>query len=202
MSWCASEYTSEPVPGQGRACQFSIYTGEAYRRQGFATLVASATVESSLAHGIERIGWLCWDSNTASAATARRLGFELAIDHPVYNGCFNQFDNLLLQAYYHSQAQRLPEALPRWEKAFEMWEAKHPDAVASPHCTAHPDTVGWCYFVAARVRAGWGEGQKALAHLNKAIDNGWRHIERLQEDRELAGLHDTAAWDALLDRLA
>jgi RimJ/RimL family protein N-acetyltransferase len=200
VSWCASEYTSEPVPGQGKACNLGIYTVEAHRRRGFATLVASATVKSCLARGIERIGWQCWARNVASAATAERVGFELVADHPVYNGCFNQFDNLLLQAYYHSQADRLPVALQRWEAAFEMWETGHPDAVASPHCTAHPDTVGWCYYAAARVRAGWGEAHKALAHLNKAVDNGWKHSERLQRDQELAVLHETAGWDALLDR--
>jgi GNAT superfamily N-acetyltransferase len=201
VSWCVSEYTCEPVPGEGRACQVGIYTREGYRRRGFATLVASATVERCLAEGIERIGWHCWGRNVASAATAERVGFELAVDRPVYNGCFNPFDNLMLQAYYHSQAGRMPAAVTRWEKAFEMWEARDPDAVGSPHCSAYPDTVGWCYYAAARARAQWGERDAALGHLNKAVDNGWKDAERLRADRELAGLHGTAGWDTLLDRL-
>jgi len=201
VAWCASEYTCEPFPGQGRACHVGLYTREGYRRRGFATLVAAATVEACLAQGIEWIGWHCWENNLASAATAERVGFELAVDRPVYNGCFNSFDNFMLQAYYHSQAGRLPEAVARWERAFEMWEARAPDAVASPHCRAYPETVGGCYYAAARARAGWGEGAAALRHLNRATDNGWRDLQRLLEDPELAELHGTPGWQALLDRL-
>jgi GNAT superfamily N-acetyltransferase len=201
VAWCASEYTCEPLPGGGSACHVGIYTRAAYRRRGLGTLVAAATVEACLAQGIEWIGWHCWERNAASAATAERVGFQLAVDRPVYNGCFNPFDNLLLQAYYHSQAGRLPQAVNCWEQAFEMWEARDPDALASTHCRAHPETVGGCYYAAGRARAGWGEGETALRHLNRAIDNGWQDVERLLEDSELAGLHGTAGWEELLDRL-
>lgn len=200
-SWCTSEHTSEPVPGKGRACHVGIYTSEGYRRRGLATLAASATVEHCLAQGIKWVGWHCWERNVASAATAERVGFELAANHPVYNGNFNQFDNLLLQAYYHSQDRRMPEAVMRWEKAFEMWEARDPEAVSSPHCSAHPGTVGWCYYAAGQERAQWGDQDAALEHLNKAIANGWKDTERLQEDPQLAGLHGTAGWTALLAKL-
>ena len=33
---------------------------------------------------------------------------------------------------------------------------------------------------AARARAGWGDADVALAHLHKAIDNGWDDAERLR----------------------
>lgn len=201
VSWCASEYTGEPIPGAGKMCHVGIYTREAYRRQGFATLVASATVESCLENGIKHIGWHCWEANAASAATAQKVGFELLRDLPVYNGCWNPFDNLLLQAHYHSQANRMPEAVACWERAFEMWEAQDPEALAAPHVNAHPDTVAWCYYAAGRARAQWGEVDAALAHLHKAVDNGWRDGDRLREDEKLAGLHGTPGWNKLLSRL-
>ena len=201
VSWCATEYTCEPVPGTGRMCHLGIYTREGYRRRGFATRVATATVEHCLASGIEQVGWHCWASNEASAATARRVGFDLAAEQVVYNGCYNPFDNLLLQAHYHARANRPQEALARWERAFAMWEAQDPEAVGSPHCQANPDTVGWCYYAAARVRAGQGQQEAALSHLHRALDNGWADVERLRGDDRLAGLRGSPGWDALLARL-
>ena len=201
VGWCTSEYTGQPFPEDGPECQVGIYVCEAYRRRGFGTLAARATVEACLANGIQRIGWHCWEANAASAATAERVGFQLAIEHPVYNGCFNQFDNLLLQAHYHAQSNRLDGAVNRWEEAFALWEAGDSEAIASPHCSAYPDTVSWCYYAAGRTRAQRGEQELALRHLNKAIDNGWRDIQRLLEDEQLSGLNGTAGWRALLARL-
>jgi GNAT superfamily N-acetyltransferase len=201
VGWCASEYTCRPVPGGPRACEAGIQTREPYRRQGFATLTAAATVERCLEAGIEQIGWHCWDSNLGSAATARKVGFELADVQPVWNACFNTFDNWLLQAHYHNQAGRSQEALERWERAFEMWEGKYPEAVASPHMRAHPDTIGWCYYAAGQVRAQMGDGDVALSHLNRALDEGWRDVETLRQDEALAGLQGLPGWKALLARL-
>jgi RimJ/RimL family protein N-acetyltransferase len=201
VSWCVSEYRNQPFSGGGQECQVSIYTCEAYRRRGFGTLVARATVEACLEAGIKRIGWHCWDRNVASAATAESVGFTLAYDRPVYSGCFNQFDNLLLQAYYLSEADRPHQAITRWEEAFALWEAGDPDALRSPHCRAFPDTVAWCYYSAGRTRAGWGDYEAALSHLNKAVDNGWRDAQHLVNDEQLLDLQDTAGWHALLQKI-
>jgi RimJ/RimL family protein N-acetyltransferase len=200
-SWCASEYTCRLEPDSVRACEVGIYTREGYRRQGFATLAASATVECCLAEGIERIGWHCWASNRGSAATARKVGFELADEQPVWNACFNAFDNWLLQAHYYNQAGRVEEAVERWEQAFEMWEEQHPEAVASPHLRENPDTVRWCYCAAGRAWAQLGDPDAAFRNLNRAVDEGWRDVDRLRGDEGLTGLHGTPEWSALLQRL-
>jgi hypothetical protein len=92
------------------------------------------------------------------------------------------------------------EALVRWEQAFAMWEDKHPEAVDSPHLRHHPDTVRWCSYAAGRARAQLGDPEAALRHLNRALDEGWRDVERLREDEALAGLRGTPGWDALLQR--
>ena len=201
VSWCASEHTCRPDPGGERACEVGIYTREGYRRQGFATLVATATVERCLVEGIARIGWHCWASNLASQATARTVGFEQADEQPVWNACFNAFDNLLLQAHYHRQAGQAEEALARWERAFEMWEDRHPEAIASPHLRDEPEAIGWCYYAAGRTRAGLGDPQAALRHLNRAVDEGWRDASRLYADEEWGGLRGTPGWEALLARI-
>jgi len=201
VAWCASEHTCQPVPGGPRACEVGIYTREGYRRQGFATLVAAATVERCLAQGIEQLGWHCWDSNLGSAATALKVGFELSDVQPVWNACFNTFDNWMLQAHYHNQAGRSAEALGCWERAFEMWEARHPDAVASPHMRGHPDTIGWCYYAAARARSQLGDEAAALRYLNRALDEGWHDAVSLREDATLAQVRELPGWEALATRL-
>jgi RimJ/RimL family protein N-acetyltransferase len=201
VSWCTSEYTCRPVPGGARACELGIQTREDYRRQGFATLVAAATVERCLEEGIQQIGWHCWDSNLGSAATARKVGFELSDRQPVWNACFNAFDNWMLQAHYHNQAGRTGEALACWERAFEMWEGQHRDAIASPHMRAHPDTIAWCYYAAAKAHVQVGDTNVALGYLNKALDAGWHDAVHLVEDEALVGLRHLPGWSALVARL-
>ena len=197
VSWCASEFTSLPA----RACEVGIYTSEAYRRQGFATLTAAATVERCLERGIEHIGWHCWSRNVASAATARKVGFELVAEHRVYNACFNRFDNHLLQAHYHRQADQVREALAAWEQGFAMWEAGDREARCSPHFAQHTDAIGWCYYAAGRVRAQLGEPHAALRYLHKAIDNRWADAERLARDEALVTLRQAPGWEALRARI-
>jgi tetratricopeptide (TPR) repeat protein len=152
--------------------------------------------------GIERIGWPGWEHNAASAATACKAGFELSAEYVVHNACFNRFDNLLLQAHYHSQAARPREALDAWERAFAMWEARHPEALSAPHVRAYPETIPWCYYAAGRAWARLGDGEAALRNLSKAIDNGWRDVGRLAGDEDLASLRDRRDWAALLSRIS
>ena len=68
--------------GLGRL-EISISTAEGYRRQGLATLTASAFIEACLERGLQP-NWECWWTNGPSTALAERLGFEQGIDHPVY----------------------------------------------------------------------------------------------------------------------
>jgi hypothetical protein len=82
-----------------------------------------------------------------------------------------------------------------------MWEDKHPDAVASPHMRAHPETIGWCYFAAARVRAQRGDGEAALGHLHRALDEGWQDQEQLRQDEGLEELRGLQGWKKLAARL-
>ncbi len=57
-----------------RHALITIDTAPAYRRRGFATLVAARFIEHCLDHNLLPI-WDCDDFNAASAATARKLGF-------------------------------------------------------------------------------------------------------------------------------
>lgn len=84
VGWCLSEYNSE------NECEVGIETVEAYRRQGIATLTASALIEHALAQDMTRIGWHCWADNKGSIATARKAGLEKVTDYPVYYARFKE----------------------------------------------------------------------------------------------------------------
>lgn len=78
VGWCLSEYNC------GNRCEVGIETVEGYRRQGVATLTASALIELALSRDIPRIGWHCWADNEGSIATAKKVGFEKVRDYSVY----------------------------------------------------------------------------------------------------------------------
>lgn len=76
--WCLSEYNCQA------GCEIGIETRPNYRKRGLATLMTLAFVEMAQAHGINHIGWDCWKENIPSSATAKKAGFYLAHDYPVY----------------------------------------------------------------------------------------------------------------------
>jgi len=76
--WCLSEYN------YADRCEIGIETGEAYRRQGFGTVMTHAMVERARAHGVRQVGWHCRTDNRPSAATALKAGFRYVCDYPAY----------------------------------------------------------------------------------------------------------------------
>lgn len=79
VGWCTAEYVSA---GQ---CGIGIETVEAYQRQGFAALTASAFAEHALAHGITA-HWDTWKQNSPSVTTAEKVGFTKVEDYTIYFG--------------------------------------------------------------------------------------------------------------------
>jgi len=68
-SWCLSVYVSETN------CEFGVATVPEHRRQGLATLAASACVEYCEENELTP-HWHCWNDNKGSIAVAERIGFE------------------------------------------------------------------------------------------------------------------------------
>jgi GNAT superfamily N-acetyltransferase len=77
VGWCLAEYHYQS------RYELGIGTIQAYQRQGIATHVASAVIKRAFAEGATEIGWDCWASNSASVATAVKLGFQKEHDYPV-----------------------------------------------------------------------------------------------------------------------
>lgn len=70
VGWCLSEYNIND------RCEIGIAVFEPHQRQGVATALTRAFLAEAYARGYRRVGWDCWESNAASAATARKAGFE------------------------------------------------------------------------------------------------------------------------------
>jgi RimJ/RimL family protein N-acetyltransferase len=81
VGWCTAEYVSRDQ------CGIGIETVEAYGRQGFATLTASAFVDHCAAHSIIP-HWDSWKNNLPSVRVAEKLGFQKALDYSVFFGKF------------------------------------------------------------------------------------------------------------------
>jgi GNAT superfamily N-acetyltransferase len=76
---CTAEYVSADK------CGIGIATAEPYRRQGFATLTASAFLEYCLDQLLVPY-WDAWARNTASVATAEKLGLRKVQEHWAFVG--------------------------------------------------------------------------------------------------------------------
>ena len=76
VGWCMSEYNV------GRRCEIGIATAPKHQRKGIATLVTERFLAAAHRRGYTRVGWDCWSRNEASAATARKAGFNLIEEYP------------------------------------------------------------------------------------------------------------------------
>ena len=65
----------------GGEAEIDIFTEEAYRGRGLATLAACAFIEECQSRGLVPI-WSCWPEREASWALALKLGFEECPDAP------------------------------------------------------------------------------------------------------------------------
>lgn len=166
VSWCLANCIS------GYRCEIGIHTDEAYRKQGFATLVAAATVEHCLANSLFEIGWHCWSINVASAATAEAVGFIKALEHPVVRIWFNAFDNLLANGNFHLLHRRYGEAASCYEKAFAEFEGGVNKDVLDSQLFANKTDRMRYYQQAACAHALAGDPVAADRNLEKAYELG------------------------------
>lgn len=69
------------VDGVGDA---GLFTAEAYRRRGLATVTTAAAVDHGLSNGLSAVSWTCAEDNVGSIRTAEKLGFERGDDYTMY----------------------------------------------------------------------------------------------------------------------
>jgi GNAT superfamily N-acetyltransferase len=176
--WCLSEYNT------GSRCDIGIATFEPHRRQGLATAMGLALLDHAASQGFTQIGWHCYASNVASAATAHKLGFSRRVEYPVRLAYFDVTTNHAVHGNIAFQQGEYDEAGTRYKEAMAPGEAPV-----------------WVYWNAACASALLGHRTAALEYLDQAIDRGFDDRERLLASEHLTSLHDTEGWQDLKRRL-
>jgi RimJ/RimL family protein N-acetyltransferase len=141
-----------------------IFTVRTFRQQGLATITAAAPLTHAFATGLSAVHWSCADGNLGSLRTAERLGLERRADYVMYCFAFDAAHHLAQSAHYHLQQKAYRVSAQLYEKMFAM-------AVESPY---------WAHHDAARVYAGLGMLEEALAHLRVAAETVWRNVDETE----------------------
>jgi RimJ/RimL family protein N-acetyltransferase len=191
VSWSIADCVS------GDACEIGIHTREDYRRQGLATLTAAAAVDHSLSSGFRQVGWHCDEYNLGSIGVAEKVGFKLERKYVQYYACANEAHHLEETAQAHFRAKRYREAIESYEKFF----ATPPEELPKWFREMLPQELGTHYFRVALAKASIGESDDVLKYLEKAVDNGWLHIDFLKGRKEFESLHGKSKWSYILEKI-
>jgi RimJ/RimL family protein N-acetyltransferase len=191
VSWSLADCVS------GNACEIGIHTHEDYRRQGLASLTATAAVDYSLSSGLKHVGWHCDEYNLPSIKTAEKVGFKLERKYTQYYVCSNEAHHLEETAQTHFRARRYKEAIECYERFFGTPQEELPEWLRE----ILPQELGVQYFRVALAKASIGESNDALKYLEKAIDNGWLYLDFLKSCKEFKNMQGTSAWNHILERI-
>jgi GNAT superfamily N-acetyltransferase len=176
--WCLSEYN---LPGR---CEVGIETVDGYRKRGLGTLLGSALVAEAQARGIHQVSWHCFAWNTASSATARKIGFTQTANYPIYFAWYHPASNLAVHGNIYLSLGQYPASLEWFEKSLALLDA--------------PAWVDWGAGCAC---ARLNDLSSAISHLEQAIAKGFTHKALFQNSPHLDGLRGAPAWDALMEKL-
>ncbi|MBN1640841.1 MAG: GNAT family N-acetyltransferase [Anaerolineae bacterium] len=202
VSWCTGDFAA------GQACEMGIGTDAAYRRRGYATLTASATVEQCLARGLTEIGWHCWSANVASAATALAVGFRQTVEHHVLHAWYNEIDNWIVQGGMYLAGPEENTLQPvDWAAAASAYDRAMAIAETDPALADRtrlwrdPEIQPYILRNAARAHLHAGDLHAARDDVARAIAAGLPRdqVTALLEQEGFAHLRDSAAWRTLVD---
>ena len=177
--WCLSEYNVSD------RCEVGIATMRRFRRQGIATAMATAFVAQARAFGFTRIGWHASAENTASLATAARLGFREVKSFEVLVAYFDPTLDLAAKGDACFRMGDYAQAAEWHERALAMGDAPL-----------------WAYWNGACAWAHSGDLDRSLALLSQAVDRGFREVDLARDSEHLKPLHEKEGWRAFLARLA
>ncbi|MCP4362399.1 MAG: GNAT family N-acetyltransferase [Chloroflexi bacterium] len=178
VAWCMSEYNS------GNRCELGIETADSHRRQGLASVTATAVIQEAVSRGMYDIGWLSWASNTPSLRIAEKLGFHKTAEYPIRFMMFDPVVNLAVNGYFRHEAGEFAEALVWYRQA--LAEASAPD---------------WIAYRAARAAATLGQTEDVFVYLETAVAKGFNDKSYLQQQPEFEPYHHLPDWVRLQQKL-
>ena len=179
------------------ACEIGIHTREGYRRQGLATLTATAAVDHALSTGLRQVGWHCDEYNLGSIGAAEAVGFRLERKYVQYYACSNAAHHLEETAQAHFRAKRYREAVTCYARFFSTPPEQLPKWLRE----VLPQELGTHYFRVALAEASIGETDDALMYLERAVDSGWHYLDFLNSCDEFKNMHGTPRWKRILGKI-
>jgi len=166
----------------GEQIDIGIITVPAYRRKGLAAIATAATVEYCLTHSFKAVGWHCNAENIGSWKTAEKVGFKRNREYAYYFYIYDLVNHWAELGWMHFQRKAYDKTVQYYEQVF----------------AARDDNPNYYFHLAALAWANLGDAQKALHHLNAAVDHGWTHAEWTQQQPGFAILHDLPEWEQVL----
>ena len=158
---------------QGARCEIGVGTDPSYRRQGLGLVVVAAAIEHCLSRGFTHIGWHCLRSNAASRVLAEKAGFGIVAEYSAYSA-----------------------VLPA-ENAADLTPAEYTDWAL--HYERYAETNAWYGLFAAEAWALAAEQGRALGHLERLVEGGWRgDAGWLSRRWALQSLRDLPEFHAIL----
>lgn len=185
VSGCKTKFVTQS------RCEIAIETDQEYRRKGFATVVACATLSEAAEKGLEVI-WEVWSKNTASVKTNQKLGFVYICDEEVYYGLFDELEGYLYFGYYYLTYVDDPHTAVHWfEKGIHTSEVKN-QRISS----------GYNYH-AARAFAVTEKYDAAFERLHNALDGAQdaaRFYDLLVSEKAFDKLRGFKEFEIILQR--
>jgi len=122
--------------------------------------------------GLDQIGYHCWSTNVPSAATAEKVGFRLALEHPGLEIWFNRYESCLMNGNDALLRDDFAAASNWYQRALGLVEDGHPDVTSSR--TGSGTEAQIRYFLRAACAAALsGDRESALRALARSWETGY-----------------------------
>lgn len=183
--WATVDFVTYSLDGQGRVGDIGFFTRPEYRRQGLATVTATAALEYGLTHGLSKVTWTCMESNLGSIRIAEKLGLQRTDDYPMFLLCMNEAEHLAMAGYTALSGQKYAAASQYYQQALAM-QSEQP---------------GFIYYEAAQALAMTGQTQEAVGCLAEAVKRGERNVSDILQRKEFESLHGLPEWEEILNKM-
>jgi len=192
VSWCTLEYLTDE-----NEIEVGIATKEEYHKEGFATIVGSATAEFALTR-YKSVGWNCSVGNVSSCKAAEKIGFEVHTPY-IKAGCFfNRIDNWLAHGFTQARMNRFEKAIEHYERVLKAIFEEDPDFEEAV-IIREEFPLNVLIFRLATYYAANKDYTNTFRTLKLAIEKGFKNKEMLEEDELLNSVHEKDEWKEILE---
>lgn len=161
--------------------EIGLETLPMYQQRGLGTALSGATIQYGLTHGLTDIHWDAVSYNGPSVRMAEKYGLQRGLEYDQNLIIFGQASYLANLAWDHLDRNKFQAVIEVCEQLLES-----------------ADGQKYGHFLSGAAWAGLGDKDKALYHLNKALDHGWDSLIEMENCSTLKSFHGTAEWAVIL----